>query len=161
MIYLYGFAFLALAASFSAHFKKTILALKTAWREFFQILPALVIMVVLVTILLFLVPDKVVADYLGNHNKWIGFLFATLFGSITIMPGFIAFPLCGILLKQGVSYMALSAFASTLMMVGIATFPIEKRYFGTKAALMRNGLSLVIAVIVALVTGFFYGELFS
>ncbi|MFA5167350.1 MAG: hypothetical protein WC530_02330 [Candidatus Omnitrophota bacterium] len=159
MIYLYGFAFLALAASFSANFKKTVLALKTAWREFFQILPTLVIMVILVTILLFLVPDQVIVAYLRNHDKWIGFLFATLFGSITIMPGFIAFPLCGILLKKGVAYMVLSAFANTLMMVGVATFPLEKRYFGTKAALMRNASSLFIAIIVALVTGFFYGEL--
>jgi uncharacterized membrane protein YraQ (UPF0718 family) len=161
MIYLYGLTALTLGMSLGVDLKKTLLALRTAWLEFFQILPALTLMIVLVTILLFLVPDKVIAAYLGNQNKWTGFLFATIFGSITIMPGFIAFPLCGILLKQGVSYMALSVFANTLMMVGIATFPLEKQYFGTRVALIRNGLSLIASVIVALVTGFFYGELFS
>ncbi|MBU9888372.1 MAG: hypothetical protein KTQ49_00700 [Candidatus Omnitrophica bacterium] len=160
MLYLYGAAVLALVVSLRANHQKTRRALTVAWRECAQIFPELMIMVVLVTIFLFLVPDRAIASFLGGREKWSGFLFAVLLGSITIMPGFIAFPLCGILLKQGVSYMVLSAFANTLMMVGVVTFPIEKRYFGVKITVIRNGLSLVIAVIVALATGFFYGELF-
>jgi uncharacterized membrane protein YraQ (UPF0718 family) len=160
MIYLYGFALAASLISLCADFKKTFTGFKVAWREFLQIAPALLFMVVLVTLLLWVVPDKVIVTYLGGQDKWTGFFFALLFGAVAIMPGFIAFPLCGILLKKGVSYMVLSAFANTLMMVGVATFPLEKRYFGTKVALIRNGLGLMIAVIVAIVTGFFYGELF-
>jgi len=58
---------------------------------------------------------------------------ASFFGSITLMPGFIAFPLCGILLKKGVTYMVLSAFSTTLMMVGFVTFPLEKNILGLKS----------------------------
>jgi uncharacterized membrane protein YraQ (UPF0718 family) len=85
---------------------------------------------------------------------------ASLFGSITIMPGFIAFPLSGILLNKGVPYMVLSAFTTTLMMVGILTYPVEKEYFGVKVTIIRNIISLFIALAVAMMTGIFFGEIF-
>ena len=55
--------------------------------------------------------------------------------------------------------MVLSAFTTTLMMVGILTYPIEKNYFGTKVTIIRNLISLFIALIVALSIGVFFGEL--
>ena len=88
-----------------------------------------------------------------------GVLMASFFGSITLMPGFIAFPLSGILLQKGVTYTVISAFTTTLMMVGFVTFPIEKKYFGGKVMIIRNVLSLFIAFIVAVVTGIFFGEI--
>ena len=75
------------------------------------------------------------------------------------MPGFVAFPLCGILLKKGVHYMVLSAFTTTLMMVGILSYPIEKQYFGVKVTIIRNIISFLIALVVAAMTGLFFGEL--
>jgi len=117
-------------------------------------------MLILVSIVLFLIPDRVISQYLGGGNIFTGVLFASFLGSITLMPGFIAFPLCGILLKKGVLYMVLSAFTTTLMMVGVLTYPIEKAYFGTKVTIMRNIISLFIALIVAVMTGIFFGEIF-
>jgi uncharacterized membrane protein YraQ (UPF0718 family) len=76
------------------------------------------------------------------------------------MPGYIAFPLGGILRGNGVSYMVISAFTTTLMMVGVLTFPVEKAYLGFKAALIRNILSFLIALIVAVFIGMFFGEVF-
>ena len=116
--------------------------------------------IVFVSVFLFLVPDKLISHYLGSDNILIGVLCGSLFGSITLMPGFIAFPLCGILLKKGVLYMVLSAFTTTLMMVGVLTFPIEKVYFGTKVTILRNSLSFLIALVVAVMTGVFFGEIF-
>jgi hypothetical protein len=52
---------------------------------------------------------------MGKSGQIKGVFLALIFGSITIMPGFVAFPLCGILLKKGVSYMALAAFSTALM----------------------------------------------
>ncbi len=66
----------------------------------------------------------------------------------------------GASLKKGVIYMVLSAFTTTLMMVGIITYPIEKAYFGTKVTIIRNIISLFIALIVAVMTGIFFGEIF-
>ncbi len=56
--------------------------------------------------------------------------------------------------------MVLSAFTTTLMMVGVLTYPIEKEYFGMKVTVIRNVISFFIAIIVALVIGIFFGEVF-
>jgi len=145
--------------SFIVNSKKTLMAIKIAVKKFVNILPAFLTMLIFVSVVLFLVPDKVISNYLGNSNKFVGVTFASFFGSITLMPGFIAFPLCGILLKKGVPYMVLSAFTTTLMMVGVLTYPIEKEYFGMKVTIIRNVISFFIALIVALMTGIFFGEL--
>ena len=74
------------------------------------------------------------------------------------MPGFIAFPLSGILLERGVSYTVIAVFTTTLMLVGVLTYPVEKEYFGVKVTIIRNVISLIIALIVSLLVGVFYGE---
>ena len=125
-----------------------------------NILPAFLMMISLVSIVLFLIPDEVISNYLAGSNKLIGVLFASFFGSITVMPGFIAFPLSGILLKKGVAYMVIAAFTTTLMMVGVLTAPVEKQYFGIKITIIRNVISFIIALIVAIVIGIFFGEIF-
>jgi len=160
MYYLYIAAGLAVLISLGADSEKTLKALKIALKRFVTILPAFFGMLILVSIVLFLIPDRVISQYLGSSNMFTGVLFASFLGSITLMPGFIAFPLCGILLKKGVLYMVLSAFTTTLMMVGVLTYPIEKAYFGTKVTIMRNIMSLFIALIVAVMTGIFFGEIF-
>jgi len=139
--------------------KKTVMALKIAWKKFIAILPAFLSMLILVSIILFLIPDTMISQYLGNESRFIGIVFASSFGSITLMPGFVAYPLCGILLKKGVSYMVLAAFTTTLMMVGILTYPVEKEYFGVKVTIIRNLISFCMALLIALVIGFFFGEL--
>jgi len=158
--YLYIVAGLALAISLIASRDKTLKALKIAARRFVTILPAFLIMLILVSVVLFLVSDEVIANYLGSNNKFFAVLFASFFGSITLMPGFIAFPLSGILLKKGVLYMVLSAFTTTLMMVGVLTYPVEKEYFGVKVTIIRNVISFFIALAVAVMTGIFFGEIF-
>lgn len=159
MYYLYSITGFALLISIIIDRKKTLTAIKISYNKFINIIPAFLTMLILVSIILFFVPDKMISNYIGNNDKFIGVIVASLFGSITLMPGFIAFPLCGILLKKGVSYMVLSAFTTTLMMVGILTFPVEKEYFGVKVTIIRNVISFFIAVIVALSIGFFFGEL--
>lgn len=159
-MYLYLVAGLALLASFLVSREKTLQALKVAARRFVKILPAFLTMIILVSIVLFLIPDVVISNYLGGSNKFIGVIFASFFGSVTLLPGFIAFPLSGILLKKGVAYMVLAAFTTTLMMVGVLTAPIEKAYFGIKVTVIRNVMSLFIALIVTLAIGVAFREIF-
>jgi uncharacterized membrane protein YraQ (UPF0718 family) len=158
--YLYAVAGLALVISLIASRKKTLKALKITARRFVNILPAFLIMLILVSIVLFLVPDELIVKYLGSDNKLFGVLSASFIGSIALMPGFIVFPLCGILLKKGVAYMVLSAFTTTLMTVGVLTYPIEKAFLGVKVTIIRNVINFFIALVVAVITGIFFGEIF-
>jgi len=150
---------LAVFVSFIANRTKTFRAFKIAFKKLAHIFPAFLVMISWVAIVLFMVPDSFISKYLGTDNTFLALLFASLFGSITLMPGFIAFPLCGILLGKGVAYMVLSAFTTTLMMVGVLTYPIEKEYLGGKVTVVRNIISFFIAIAVALITGIVFGEI--
>lgn len=160
MYYTYAITGLILLISFIINKQKTIKAIKISFIKFKKIFPTFITMLILVSIILFLFPDEVISNYLGNSSKFISVLLASFIGSITLMPGFVAFPLSGILLTKGVSYMVLSAFTTTLMMVGIITFPLEKEYFGVKVTVIRNTISFFIALIVAVITGILFGEIF-
>jgi uncharacterized membrane protein YraQ (UPF0718 family) len=159
-MYLYIVAGLAIIVSLIASREKTLRAVKIAAKRFIRISPAFLTMIILVSIILFLIPDKVISNYLGSDNKFIGVALGSFFGSITLMPGFIAFPLAGILLSKGVAYMVLAAFTTTLMMVGVLTAPIEKAYFGMRVTVIRNVISLFIALVVTVMIGLAFGEIF-
>lgn len=128
-----GVAVVALLVSLIADRGKTLRALRIAGRRFVGLLPSFLTMLAAVSLVLALVPQQTIARYLGGENTWLATLAGALAGSVTLMPGFIAFPLAGILLERGVAYMALSAFTTTLMMVGVLTYPIERRYLGPRS----------------------------
>jgi len=160
MYSLYVVTLLVLIVSLLRSRQKTAAALRIAVKRLLRILPAFVTMLILVSVVLFFVPDEAISRYLGAENRLVGVCAASLIGSITMMPGFIAFPLSGILLHKGVPYMVLSAFTTTLMMVGVLTYPIEQAYFGPKLTIVRNVVSFCIALVVAAVTGVAFGEIF-
>lgn len=159
MIYLYAGTALLVLISLLADRRKTRQALSIALRRFLDVAPAFLLMLVLMSLALGLIPERIMIALFGRGSRWLAMGSATAIGSISVVPGFIAFPLCGLLLQQGALYMVLSAFSTTLMMVGTATFPLEQRYLGTRLALARNAISLLIALAVAVATGFVFGEL--
>ncbi len=160
MYSLWLLAGLAVLLSCIANPAKTGRALKIAAKKFAKILPAFAAMLALISVVLYLVPDQAITKYLGGENHTATLLTASALGSVALMPGFIVFPLCGVLLAKGVQYMALSAFSTTLMMVGVLSYPVERKYFGAKVTVIRNALSFAIAILIALVTGILFGEVF-
>ncbi|MBI9105393.1 MAG: hypothetical protein JEZ04_01535 [Spirochaetales bacterium] len=161
MIILYTICGAALIASLIADRKKTLKALKVAFKKFIKIAPAFSIMLILVSVFLHIVTDEMIIKYLGDANSARGIGIAAFFGSITMMPGFVAFPLCGILAGKGVPYSVIASFSTTLMLVGVISFPIEQKYLGMKAGLLRNAVCLVMALTISLIIGFFYGDFTS
>ena len=149
----YSLAVLALLVSFVKDKTKTFLSLKKAWKSFENILPQLLAVMLIVGFMLaFLTPDQI-SELFGRKSGWYGVLIAASIGSITLIPGFVAFPLAAALLKSGAGYMQITAFISTLMMVGIVTLPVEIKYFGKKATLIRNGLAFTFSLLVAFIIG--------
>ena len=69
------------------------------------------------------------------------------------IPSLIAFPLAASLLKGGASITAAAAFITTLTMIGTVTLPLEIKELGKKVALLRNGISFIMAIIIALIMG--------
>lgn len=128
--------------------KKTKKAVKKGMMMFVKILPTLLSVIIVVSVVLYLVSDELLIEYLGKEAGLGAYVSAAVIGSISIIPGFIAYPLAGILLKTGVSFSVLSVFITTLKMVGILTIPIEAKFFGYRTAIIRNSLSFMGAILV-------------
>ncbi len=158
MIYLYLGTGAALLVSLFFSRDKTKRALFIAYKKFSAIVPAFVVMLIIISVVLFLLPDKAISGYLGGSSRFLSIFIASVLGSVTLIPGPIAYPLCGILVEKGVLYAVVAAFSTTLMMVGIMTFPVEKEYFGTKVTIIRNLISFFIALLVAVAVGIIFGE---
>jgi len=146
---------IALVLSFLTDRGKTLAGLKKGAAMFLNILPALLNVLILVSVFLYAVPTHLLTDWLGRGTGWAGIASAALLGSISLIPGFIAFPLGAILVRSGVSYQVLAVFVTTLMMVGILTLPLEAKYFGWKVSILRNALSFFGALLVGLLMGIF------
>ena len=104
-------------------------------------------------LILTLLPPTEIATFLSDQSALLATIGGALLGAITLVPAFIAFPLVGTLVNAGVSVVPSVAFLTTLTMVGIVTFPFEKKAFGTKFTAIRNGLSFLFAIAIALVMG--------
>jgi uncharacterized membrane protein YraQ (UPF0718 family) len=132
---------------------KTKMALKKAWKSFENILPQFLAILIIIGITLAVLSPETISKLIGDQSGWLGMLMAATIGSVTLVPGFVAFPLAAALLENGAGFMQIAVFISTLMMVGIVTLPVEIKYFGKKAALIRNSLAVAFSFVVAVVIG--------
>jgi uncharacterized membrane protein YraQ (UPF0718 family) len=123
---LYLTTLILLIISFIKDKKKTKKALKKGLKAFENILPQFLGVIVLAGILLAIFSPELISKMIGDKSGFIGVIISAIVGSITLIPGFVAFPTAAILLENGAGYMQIAAFISTLMMVGIITFSVEK-----------------------------------
>ena len=137
--------------SFFADKTKTIKGIKKGSKQFLKILPTLLSVIMIISVILYFLSDEFFIEHLGENAGLTAYLSAATIGSISLIPGFISYPLAGILLKSGVSLSVIAVFITTLKMVGFMTIPIEARYFGLKTALIRNILSFIGALLVGLI----------
>jgi len=152
-VWLYGITIVLLLVSFLIDKKKTIVALKKGWKSLSTIAPEFIAVIILVGILLAIISPTVISRMIGSNSGFFGVLVASVVGSITLIPGMIAFPTAAVVLGQGAGYAQIAAFVSSLMMVGMVTLPIEIKYFGKKIALVRNALALMFTFLVAYIIG--------
>ncbi|WP_320127467.1 permease [uncultured Sphaerochaeta sp.] len=151
---LYIVAGVLLAVSFFKDRTKTVKALKKAAKSFENILPQLLVMLLVVSLLLALMNEELILRLIGGKSGWTGVILSALVGAITLIPGFVAFPMASLLLQGGAGYMQIAAFVSALMMVGIVTLPVEIAYFGKRLAIYRNVLAFAFSFLVAYLIGY-------
>jgi uncharacterized membrane protein YraQ (UPF0718 family) len=153
----YALAIILLIVSFIKDRQKTKKALLKAWKVFEKILPEFLIVVLLVGILMAALDTETISKIIGADSGWIGVVLAAIVGSVTLIPGFIAFPTAALLLQGGAGYMQIGAFVSTLMMVGVVTLPVEIKYFGKRLAFLRNIMAFLFSFLVAYIIGLVVG----
>ncbi len=150
---LYGIHIVLLALSFFKDRKRTRMALKKGWKAFDNTLPEFLVVMLFVGVMLAVLDPQTISKFIGKDSGWAGVVFAALVGSVTLIPGFIAFPTASLLIQAGAGLMQIGAFISTLMMVGIITMPVEIKYFGKKMTIYRNLMAFLFSFFVAYVIG--------
>ncbi len=151
ILFFYAVTGIALIWSYAKDKKKTKQGLTKGWKAFENILPAFAVILLAIGIMLALVSPALVSSIIGKESGIVGMLLAGAIGSITLIPGFIAFPLAKAILDMGAGILQIAVFVSTLMMVGVVTMPLESQFFNRRIALYRNSFSFVFAFVVAYV----------
>ena len=118
-----------------------------------SMLASILSIIFLIGLILTVLPPETISQLISKQPLFIATVIGAVFGAITLIPAFIAFPLVGTLVHAGVGIVPAVSFLTTLTMVGIVTIPLEKREFGLKFTIVRNGLSFVFAIVIALVMG--------
>jgi uncharacterized membrane protein YraQ (UPF0718 family) len=133
--------------------KKTLNSIKMSSGMMKNMMGEIIGILFLIGLLLTFIPPDTIKQYMCNSNVLISTIFSALLGSITLIPAFVAFPLVGSLVDAGANIVPVVAFLTTLTMVGVVTFPLEKREFGIRFTIVRNSLSFIFAIIIALSMG--------
>ncbi len=133
--------------------EKTRQGVKKGAKIFKGLFSPFVNIMILASLILVVVPPGTIERYLGGESGFFGLTLSAILGSITLIPAFIVYPLASELLERGASYMVIATFITTLIMVGVVTYPLESKYFGKKVALVRNVLNFFAAILIGLLIG--------
>jgi len=150
---LYFFAIAFLSVSFFKDKMKTKAALKKAWKAVENILPQILAVFLIIGMMLSILDEQTISALIGKESGFWGLAISAVIGAITLIPGFVAFPLAASLLEAGAGNAQIAMFVSSLMMVGVVTLPVETSYFGKKLALKRNLLAFLFCIFVSLIIG--------
>ncbi|NOY13471.1 MAG: permease [Deltaproteobacteria bacterium] len=155
---LVGFIYLLLIGSaylvfFSINPQKSRQSLKIAGQSLIKLLPLLVAIFGLVGLFQEFLPPQLVSKWLGESSGFLALLIGAAAGAIAIGPPLAAYPLAGSLIAAGAWPPAVAAFILSWISVGIITLPFEAQTFGGRFALLRNGISFIVAILCGLLLG--------
>jgi len=121
---------------------------KKTLRMLIRVLPNIFAVVLLSGLIMEFVPMNRLSEFLGGGILTDGFVGAGI-GSISIGNPLVSYVLGGELLDQGVSLVAVTALLVSWVTVGSIQLPAEIQTFGARFALLRNGLSFLFAMLIA------------
>lgn len=152
-IILYSLAIILLIISFIKDKSKTKEAIILGLKSFENILPQFLCIIISVGILLSFFTTDTISKILGNSSGFWGIILADIIGAIAMMPTFVAFSLGNTLLLNGAGYSQVGALVSSLVLIGLMTFPLEAKYIGKRAAFLRNLIAFLFSIIVGIILG--------
>lgn len=133
--------------------QKTRQAFKIAGKALLKTAPSILAVLGIVGLTLGTLTPETISRLIGAEAGPLATLIAAIIGAITLIPSLVAFPLAGSLLRSGATVMTISAFVTTLVMVGFLTLPMEIKALGKKFALLRNVLGFIAALVIAGIMG--------
>lgn len=122
-------------------------ASKGLWKAF----PLIIGTILLVGLLTTLVPPEAFSTIFG-HSAGIDVLLGSAAGSVAAGNAATSYILGGELLGNGISLLAVTAFITAWVTVGVVQLPAETSILGKRFALLRNAASFILTFLVALAT---------
>lgn len=123
-------------------------SLRKTGKMLLRIFPNILAIVLLSGLMMEFIPLSRLSEFLGGGFFTDGLVGAGI-GSISIGNPLVSYVLGGELLDQGVSLMAVTALLVSWVTVGSIQLPAEIQSFGSRFALLRNGISFLFALIIA------------
>jgi len=116
-------------------------------------IPILVAVVLLIGLANALIPKSFYASIFSKNPVLDSFIGSAL-GSVLAGNPVTSYILGGEFLKEGISLVAVTAFLVAWVTVGLIQLPAESFFFGKKFAIIRNAVSFIFSIIVAIITVF-------
>lgn len=131
--------------------KDTRQALIKTGRSFKMTIPILIGVLILVSLLITVIPPEF---YIGlfTGNVITDSIVGALFGSIAAGNPINSYIIGGELMVYGISMFAITAFIVAWVTVGAIQLPAEGLMLGKRFALVRNAVSFVLSIVVAILT---------
>jgi len=126
-------------------------AITKSARALYNSLPILLTVILLIGLINTLIPKSAYTD-LFRKNILLDSFIGSILGSIMAGNPITSYIIGGELLNQGVSLIAVTAFLITWVTVGIIQFPAESMLLGKKFAILRNLISFLFSIIIAIIT---------
>jgi uncharacterized membrane protein YraQ (UPF0718 family) len=127
-------------------------------RSIFNSLPVFVGVILLIGLVSTLMP-KSYYTALFSKNILLDSIIGSGLGSVLAGNPVTSYVLGGELLKQGISLVAVTSFLVAWVTVGLVQLPAEALLLGKKFAILRNILSFLLSIVVAIITVFIVGLL--
>ncbi len=122
-----------------------------AGRMLWNVFPLILGTILLVSLIVTLIPQSFYL-LIFQGNKILDPFIGSFIGSISAGNPLISYIIGGELLNHGISMIAVTAFIIAWVTVGVIQLPAESVILGKRFALIRNLLSFIFAIIVAIIT---------
>jgi len=126
-------------------------SIKKSARALFNSLPVLAGVILVIGLANTLIPKSLYIK-IFTKNIFLDSIIGSGLGSILAGNPITSYVLGGELLKQGISLVAVTAFIVAWVTVGLVQLPAESLLLGKKFAILRNVLSFIFSIIVAIIT---------
>jgi len=135
----------------NAKSQKITASLKKTATSFARTFPTLIGVMLFISLILVLVPSSLYGKVFTG-NEILDPLIGAVIGSVAAGNPITSYIVGGELIDQGVSLLAVTAFITTWVTVGVLQLPAEATMLGKRFALIRNGAAFISAVLVAILT---------
>jgi len=119
-------------------------------------IPVLAGVVLLVGLANTLVPKSIYTK-IFSKNFLLDSVIGSGLGSVLAGNPITSYVLGGEFLKEGISLVAVTAFLVSWVTVGLVQLPAESLLLGKKFAILRNVISFIFSIVVAIITAFLVG----